>query len=62
MQSLVAEVTMLRKSKKLLVVGPLAPLLANGFKKDPSVTIVSDEYMEAKALAFVGAKSDGVKA
>jgi N-methylhydantoinase A/acetone carboxylase, beta subunit len=56
-QSLVAEVTMLRRSKKLWVVGPLAPLLANGFKKDPSVTIVGDEYLEAKALAYIGAKA-----
>jgi N-methylhydantoinase A len=62
LQSLVTEVTLQRKSDKLILAGPLAPLLANGFKKDSSVTILSDDCIESRALAVSGMLALGARA
>jgi N-methylhydantoinase A len=58
-QKLVMEVILKKKNSKVQVIGPLSPLFANGFKKDTSTTIDTQEYAEATALALWGPTLQG---
>lgn len=56
-QRLAMESRLRRQTKKLKVTGPLAPLFANIFKKDPHTTIIEQEFCESESTALWGAQA-----
>ncbi|MNJ98449.1 hypothetical protein D3C87_162150 [compost metagenome] len=58
-QTVLLESLLNRKSDTLIVTGPLTPLFSAAFKKDKTVTILSEDFIEARALAVAGMKALG---
>lgn len=57
LQRLAMEIYLKRRQKKLTVMGPLAPVLANIFKKDPNTTLLEKDFCESEAIARLGAEA-----
>lgn len=56
-QTVLLESLLNRKSGTLLVTGPLTPLFASVFKKDHTVKIMAEDFVESRALAVAGVKA-----
>lgn len=54
LQKIAMETYLKRKSKNLLVTGPLASLFANAFRKDPHTRVVTDEFADSHSVALIG--------
>lgn len=54
LQRLAMEAVLHRQSSKMIVTGPLSPVFANIFKKDPHAVIDSQEFSESFAAALCG--------
>lgn len=57
LQRLAIEAVLQRQRKKMIVTGPLAPVFANVFKKDPYAVVDNQEFCESYATALWGAKA-----
>lgn len=57
MHRLAMEAYLKRKSKKLIVTGPLASVFANIFKKDANTTVETQDFVESTATATYGFKA-----
>lgn len=57
LQRLAIEAVLHRQRKKMIVTGPLAPVFANVFKKDPYTVIDNQEFSESQATALWGSKA-----
>lgn len=56
MQRIAIEAILHRQRKKMIVTGPLAPVFANVFKKDPYTVVHTQDFSESQATALWGAK------
>lgn len=56
LQRLATEAFLKRQTPKLLIMGPLASLFGNAFKKDKNAVISTEEFHESIAIALCGEK------
>jgi N-methylhydantoinase A len=56
LQKIAIEAILQREKKKLILMGPLAPVFANVFKKDPYTVVEMNDFCESRAVGLHGAK------
>lgn len=56
LQRLAMEAFLKRQTQKLLIMGPLASVFGNAFKKDKNAIVFTEEFHESMALALCGAR------